>query len=288
MWNVRFPGAGVNPRTVYRGTRRTYASLDAVTTDLRPLEKSSVLSFTPLALGYAIALAIGLPVLAFRTGLREEHIEEVRAARPAVYLSASVSIGVLAAVTFGVSAWQAIPPAEVGWKVGAAMPAFAWAAAVAGAGLAAWLVVRLGQALKLRESLLSFVLMPRTSREKRAFLIVAAVAAVGEEYLYRGFMYHVFAGSLGGPWTAAVLTSVSFGVAHGYQKAIGMTRATLLGALLAVPVIWTGSLFSPIVAHFWINAAIGLGGWKWLFPDLATAEAKAASEGQAQARTDDG
>jgi len=236
---------------------------------MTPGEKS-VLTFTPLALGYAIALAIGLPLLAFRTGLREEHVAEVTAARSAVYFSAAVSIAVLSAFTFGISAWQAIPPDAVGWRVEAAGPAFVWAVAVAGAGLAAvWLVVRFGQAMRLSESRLSFVLMPRTSREQRAFLLVAAVAAVGEEYLYRGFMYHAFAETLGSPWTAATLVSVSFGVAHGYQKTIGMVRAALLGALLAVPVLWTGSLFPSIVAHFWINAAVGLGGWKRLFPELA-------------------
>lgn len=224
--------------------------------------------FTPLALGYAAALAAGLPLLAFRTGLREEHVAEVTNARSTVYFSAAVSIAVLAGVTFGISAWQSIPPGAVGWKVDAPLPAFAWAVCAATAGLGTvWLVVRLGQALKLPESRLSFVLMPRTSREKQAFLLVAAVSAIGEEYLYRGFIYHAFAGTVGGPWLAVVLTSVSFGVAHGYQKAIGMVRATLLGVLLSLPVIWTGSLFPSIVAHFWINAAVGLGGWQWLFPD---------------------
>ena len=231
------------------------------------------LTLTPVALGFAIALALGLPLLAFRTGLREEHVAEVTAARSAVYFSAAVSIGVLSAAAFGISAWQDIPPAAVGWKVDSPGSAFVWAACVAGAGLAVvWLVVRLGQALGLPESRLSLVLMPRTGREQRAFLLVAAIAALGEEYLYRGFMYHVFADALGGVWVAAVLTSVSFGVAHGYQKTIGMLRASLLGALLVIPVIWTGSLFPSIVAHFWINAAVGLGGWKRLFPELAAAD----------------
>jgi len=233
-------------------------------------------TFTPLALGYGIALALGLPLLAFRTGLREEHAADVIRARAAVYFSAALSVAVLAAATFGISAWQDIPPAGVGWKVDAAGPAFLWAAAVAGAGLVAvWVVVRLGQLVGLPESRLSFVIMPRTGREKRAFLVVAAVAAVGEEYLYRGFIYHAFAGALGGPWTALALTSVSFGVAHGYQRTIGMVRAAVLGAFLTVPVIWTGSLFPSIVAHFWINAAIGLGGWRHLFPAVAAEEAKA-------------
>jgi membrane protease YdiL (CAAX protease family) len=224
----------------------------------------------PIALGFALALALGLPLLAFRTGLREEHVAEVKSARSTVYLSAAVSIGVLSAVTFGVSAWRDISPAAVGWRVDEAESAFVWAMAVAGAGLATvWAVVRAGQALGLPESRLSFVLMPRSGREQRAFLLVAAVAAVGEEYLYRGYMYHVLADTAGGPWIAATVTSVSFGLAHGYQRAVGMARATLLGALLVAPVIWTGSLFPSIVGHFWINAAVGLGGWKRLFPEQA-------------------
>jgi len=46
-------------------------------------------------------------------------------------------------------------------------------------------------------------------------------------------------------------------------------RAGLLGLLLTIPVMWTGSLFPAIVAHFWINPAIGVGGWRVLYPSLA-------------------
>jgi hypothetical protein len=48
---------------------------------------------------------------------------------------------------------------------------------------------------------------------------------------------------------------------------MGILRATALGAFLAVAVVQTESLFPAIVAHFWINAAVGLGLWRWLFPD---------------------
>ncbi len=47
----------------------------------------------------------------------------------------------------------------------------------------------------------------------------------------------------------------------------GVLRAGVLGMLLAVPTIWTGSLFPAIVGHFWINAAVGLGGWRFLLED---------------------
>ena len=124
--------------------------------------------------------------------------------------------------TLGISAWQSIPLEDVGWKVDAAGPAFAWAAAAALAGMAViWIVVRLGQALGLPESRLSFALMPRTGAEQRAFLVVAAVAAIGEEYLYRGFMYHVFADTLGGVWVAVAVTSVSFGQGSGSEPGQG-------------------------------------------------------------------
>jgi len=34
-------------------------------------------------------------------------------------------------------------------------------------------------------------------------------------------------------------------------------------------VVLTGSLFAAVAAHFWINAALGLGGWKKLYPQAA-------------------
>jgi len=163
-----------------------------------------------------------------------------------------------------------VSPETTGWRVGDPIPAFAWAAAIAVAGLGVIvLVVRVGERLGMSESGISLALMPRNGREVRGFLLLAAVAAVGEEYLFRGFAQGVLAEGLGSAWPAVALTSLSFGVSHGYQKLIGIVRATLLGFLLAVPVVVTGSLFPAIVAHFWINAAIGIGGWKLLYPEAA-------------------
>jgi membrane protease YdiL (CAAX protease family) len=75
-----------------------------------------------------------------------------------------------------------------------------------------------------------------------------------------------------GPWPAALLTSASFGLSHGYQRALGVVRAGLLGLVLTLPVMWTGSLFPAIVAHFWINAAIGVGAWRFLYSPAETGE----------------
>ena len=53
------------------------------------------------------------------------------------------------------------------------------------------------------------------------------------------------------------------------QRLNGIVRSMALGFVLAVPIIWTGSLFPAVLGHFWINAAIGSGGWRWLMPDVA-------------------
>ena len=136
--------------TVSRDAPEPYGRRSTAGSPRSAFTERTHLSFTPLALGYAVALATGLPLLAFRTGLREEHVEEVTAARSAVYFSAAVSILVLTAVTFGISAWQGIPPSDLGWRVEDPGPAFTWAVAAAAGGLAAvWLVVRLGQAIEL-------------------------------------------------------------------------------------------------------------------------------------------
>ena len=225
----------------------------------------------PLAIAAAVLVLLGLPLLTARGGLREDQLADVEDARTSVYLSAALSLIFFAGALFLVALWRDVPPETTGWRVGDPLPAFAWAAATAVAGLAVIvLVVRLGERLGLPESGISLALMPRNGREIRGFLLLAAVAAVGEEYLFRGFTQGVLTEGLGSAWPAVVLSSLSFGVSHGYQKLIGIVRATLLGFLLAVPVVVTGSLFPAIVAHFWINAAIGVGGWKLLYPEAAT------------------
>lgn len=225
------------------------------------------MEFSQIALGAALLVVFGLPVLAVRGGVPDEQASEVAEARRAVYASAAVSLLVLSVIAFGIAAWQDIDPARLGWKVDAPGPAFIWALGIAVGGLAvAWAVSSIGSRMGWEESPVSLALMPRNGKEIRSFLMMVGIASVGEEYLFRGFAYQILADPLGA-WPAVLITSASFGMSHGYQRAIGVARATCLGLLLALPVLWTGSLFPSIVAHFWINAAIGIGGWR-VFPSM--------------------
>jgi len=60
------------------------------------------------------------------------------------------------------------------------------------------------------------------------------------------------------------LSSAAFGLAHFYQRPSGMMRAAALGALLAWPVVRTGSLYPSMASHFLIDAAA----FGWLGPRL--------------------
>ena len=226
------------------------------------------MEFSQIALGAAFLVVFGLPVLAVRGGVPDEQVSEVAEARQAVYASAALSLLVLSMIAFAIALWQGIAPARLGWKVDDAGPAFIWALGIAVAGLAvAWAVSRVGSRIGWEESPVSLALMPRDGKEVRSFLMMVGIAAVGEEYLFRGFAYQILAEPLGA-WPAVLVTSASFGMSHGYQRAIGVMRASCLGVLLALPVLWTGSLFPSIVAHFWINAAIGVGGWRYFFRSM--------------------
>jgi len=223
---------------------------------------------TPITIGFMLLLLVGLPLLASRQKLGEEELRQIAASRPAVYLSAALSLSIIALATLAISLWQKMTPASLGWRVDDPVTALTLAVGTTLIGLGiVWVVGRLGLAVGLRESPVGRTLLPEDGLERRWFVLIAALAAICEEYIYRGFLLHGLTAWTGSPWLAAAITALSFGLAHGYQRLIGIARAGLLGFLLAIPVIFTGSLFAAIVAHFWINSAIGLGGWRWLMPE---------------------
>jgi uncharacterized protein len=114
-------------------------------------------------------------------------------------------------------------------------------------------------------------LLPRTWGERAGFLGLSAAAGTGEELAYRGYAL-VGIQLLGvGVWPATVLSSVAFGFLHAYQGPVGIVRTGLMGFVLAVPVVVTGSIVPSMIAHALIDVVAGLvlGGWLvgWDEPD---------------------
>lgn len=78
--------------------------------------------------------------------------------------------------------------------------------------------------------------------------LVALLAGVGEELLFRGVIQGGLEGSLG-PWPALVVASVVFGLMHALTRAYFII-ATLMGLYLGWIYMATGNLLIPILIHF--------------------------------------
>jgi len=101
-------------------------------------------------------------------------------------------------------------------------------------------------------------LLPQTSRERTVFSGLSLSAGLGEELAYRGYAFQAIQLLGVGPWGAALLSSIPFGVLHGYQGPVGMIRTGVMGFVLAVPVVLTGSLLPSMAAHALIDLLVGL------------------------------
>lgn len=84
-------------------------------------------------------------------------------------------------------------------------------------------------------------------------VVFAILPAIGEEYLFRGFVQHYFRKWFQNPHVAIWLTAIIFSAIH--LQFYGFFPRMLLGALFGYMYYWSGNLVVPIVAHFTNNAA---------------------------------
>lgn len=147
----------------------------------------------------------------------------------------------------GIGITAITPGAMIAWTMGltaagfVTIVVFRWLAAAAG----------VGDTPVLRE------LLPRTARERRVFVLLSVAAGFGEELAYRGYAITALTPLLG-VGGSATLTSVVFGVVHGYQGTLGMVRTGIMGGVLAWGFLTSGSLWPAIVAHVLIDVLGGI------------------------------
>lgn len=109
-------------------------------------------------------------------------------------------------------------------------------------------------------------LMPGSRRELGPSWAAGTLAGIGEEIAYRGFFLWYLTG-VAGQTAAVLLSSVIFGVAHGYQGKRGMLFATVAGLILAGAYLATGSLLLLLWMHASYNiASFTLGYWLLFAP----------------------
>ncbi|MDX9748982.1 MAG: type II CAAX endopeptidase family protein [Paludibacter sp.] len=83
--------------------------------------------------------------------------------------------------------------------------------------------------------------------------LVALIPAVGEELFFRGVIQKLIH-TKWGPHAAVWLTALIFSAIH--FQFYGFVPRMMLGALMGYLLVWSGSLWYPIVAHFVNNATV--------------------------------
>lgn len=103
---------------------------------------------------------------------------------------------------------------------------------------------------------------PRAFSELAAYAALSCTAGLSEEFLYRGFVFavfaRVFAPTVFSAFAAAVASSAWFGIGHLYQGRQGVITTFVVGMIFSGARIWTGTLIPSIVAHAGFDLIAGV------------------------------
>ncbi|GAA2352873.1 CPBP family intramembrane glutamic endopeptidase [Dactylosporangium salmoneum] len=117
-------------------------------------------------------------------------------------------------------------------------------------------------------------LLPRTRRDRRWAVLVAAIVGIGEEIVFRGTLLAAGVGVLGlNPWSAAFLSAVLFAAGHRYQGRAGVLSSFGFAFFATLLYAATGNLLAAMAVHIAVDLASLLG------PRLVPAAPPAAEEG---------
>lgn len=172
-----------------------------------------------------------------------------------IYLSSAMSLWILGSVTAVVLWASGIEAHQIGLRPLPVITTSAWAAGVTAVCL---LVLAVANVIGVRESPVLRRIVPQTTRQKVFFVGLSVNAGFFEELVFRGFLIDVLTSATGMLAVAVMLSSVVFGLLHAYQHVAGAIRAAMLGALLAVPLLVTGSLLPSMIAHAAIDVIAGI------------------------------
>jgi membrane protease YdiL (CAAX protease family) len=99
-------------------------------------------------------------------------------------------------------------------------------------------------------------LLPLSAVERRWFALLCLGAGVGEELIFRGFGLR-FLNSLGLSGLALLgVGAVLFGLAHSYQGIVGVLLTGVIGLVLGVVYVDSGSLLWAMLVHFLFDLRI--------------------------------
>ncbi len=101
-------------------------------------------------------------------------------------------------------------------------------------------------------------LFPQDEVERLAFFALVVTVAVCEEFIYRGFIQHLFVAAGRSALVTVLGSSAFFALAHLYQGRRGVISTFVIGLLFSIATAWCRSLLPAIVAHFVADFTAGM------------------------------
>ena len=116
-------------------------------------------------------------------------------------------------------------------------------------GLEQWM---LSKELEMAEMTKQLLIMNSISVLLFNLLLLAVIPAIGEELIFRACLQKIFSRWSGNKHIAIWITAIIFSAIH--VQFYGFLPRMLLGALFGYLLIWSGTIWIPILAHFLNNA----------------------------------
>jgi hypothetical protein len=216
-----------------------------------------------------LLITVGLPLhvlLFWFPRVKRAILVHPAVARHRAYLEGNAVLWALSALTL----FHWARAGRAGADLGLAAPEGArfWAALILCLGVIAGLVwqrialLREAGTAAVREAVLRHLapvrpILPHTRGELAHFGLVSVSAGLGEELLFRGFVF-AYLDALVPVVPALVLSSALFGMAHAYQGNRGVLQTGLVGLVLGGFFLLSGSLWVPMLLHAAVDMNSGL------------------------------
>ncbi|MBT9331695.1 CPBP family intramembrane glutamic endopeptidase [Paracidobacterium acidisoli] len=138
------------------------------------------------------------------------------------------------------------------WRDDIAAAAVFWIAA-------SILLVLIGSLLRLVHlSAPAKTIAPQSLLEIILWIALSISAGICEEFVFRGYMLQQFTALTHRLWAGILISSILFGLSHGYEGAAGMIAITAYGAMFCALTLSRRSLRPGIIAHAWHDSFSGI------------------------------
>jgi uncharacterized protein len=150
----------------------------------------------------------------------------------------NLSVAPFLLVAFGVVVFMVVNSVIITWNMNMNFPEFM-------SGFEQWARAQEDNLARLTE----YLVKTETNTELiLAFVVVAILPAIGEEFLFRGVLQNIFKGLLNNKHIAIWLSAIIFSAIH--MQFFGFLPRVILGALFGYIYVISGNLWYPIAAHF--------------------------------------